>query len=302
MDNSVQRPLPSYANFTYGKSNYGSILKEVLGPLGLQLRQGKWIDAVTLAPPPVREHPSFPSPYRPPAPLAGASGDGRVDASDSTGVADFLAAVSLPDLDTVESPRRLRARASGLLKSSARRMGVSYTELLQSPSPADANTGKLLFFSSGPGVEVSPSVGRAGRLWEISAKASDSISSMDFARIVDFSAWERARVVFGGETRRADATVNFENGGAVTQYSSVFDGLTVDVIGDRWSFVWRGNGSVLEVPGSVGSCASGSSKVSYDSVVGVPLLSRIPVLKYLFSYSDKYDDELLIEVCLEDLT
>jgi len=303
MDNSVQRPLPSYADFVYGRSNYASILREVLGPLGLQLKQGKWVDAVVVLP--LSRDRDLYAPVAPPPPLGGLAGNGGSDPvsdGDSSSVSDFLSLMDLHDIDTVESPRRLRARASGLLKSSARRMGVSYSDLLQSPPPADAVTGKMLFFSSVAGGEVSAGVGRQGRLWDISVKASDSLGSLDFARIVDFSAFEKARVVFGGETRRVDSQINFDNGNAVTQYSSIFDGLTVELSGDRWSFVWRGNGSVLEVPGSLGSCASGSSKVSYDSTVGVPLLSRIPLLKYLFSYADKYDDELLIEVCLEDLT
>jgi|GEM_PF-6511184 len=302
MDHSVQRPVPSYANFSYDRKNYASILKEILNPLGLQLKQGKWIDAIVLMPPPspVREGISPRSPLVPPTPLVGVLGAPGEASSDSLAVQAVLEA--LEDLESPEEPRHFRAKASGLLKSSARKMGVSYTELLQSPSPADANTGKLLFFSSGNAGEIASSVGRPGRLWEISAKASDSLGSLDFARIVDFYAFDKARVVFGGETRRVDSQINYESGSAVTQYSSIFDGLTVDVNGDRWFFIWRGNGSVLEVPGSVGSCASGSSKVSYNSTVGVPLLSRIPVLKYLFSYEDKYDDELLIEVCLEDLT
>jgi hypothetical protein len=107
--------------------------------------------------------------------------------------------------------------------------------------------------------------------------------------------------VFGGEVRRADATLNYQDGTAVTQYSSIFDGLTVDVKKDRWFFVWRREGSILEVPGSVGSCASGSSKVSFDSSVGVPFLSSVPGLRYLFGHIRKYDDELLITVCLEVL-
>jgi hypothetical protein len=125
---------------------------------------------------------------------------------------------------------------------------------------------------------------------------------MDFARIVDFSAHDTARVVFGGETRRVDSDLSdFSKSGTVlTTYTSVFDGLTVDVKGDRWSFVWRGNGSMLEVPGVVGSCASGSSAVKFEGRSGVPWLDKIPVLNYFFSWKNKYEDELLISVCLEE--
>ena len=283
MDYNVQRSVPSYANFVYDRKNYASVLKEILGPLGLRLVQGKWVDAVVVMPPPSREPVAFPPP--PPAPLMGANGE-RGAAAGSSGVeGDSSAAAlslssSLPAVDSsaVRPARRFRAKASGLLRSSARSLGFSYSELVAS--------------ASSDGVS---------RLWEVSARASDSLASLDFARIVDFSAWDTARVVFGGEVRRPDATVNYENGSALTQYSSVFDGLTVDLKGDRWFFLWRREGSILEVPGSVGSCASGSSRVSFDSAVGVPFLSGVPFLRYFFSHVRKYDDELLIAVCLEEV-
>jgi hypothetical protein len=167
--------------------------------------------------------------------------------------------------------------ASGLLRSSARSLGFGYSELLAS--------------ASRDGVS---------QLWNISALASDSLGSLDFARIVRFSAsGDSARVIFGSESRRAESTISYENGSALTQYSSLFDGLTVTLSGDRWSFVWRGSGSLLDVPGVVGQCASGSSKVSFDSAVGIPFLSAIPVLRYLFSHVRKHDDDLLVVVCVD---
>jgi hypothetical protein len=271
MDHGVQRPVPSYANFSYNRSNYSLILKEILNPLGLRLVQGKWIDAVVVLPP--SREPSA-APAHPHAPFMGANGE-RGAASAPAG-ADSSAFV-LPDSLPVASipARRFRVRASGLLRSSVRSLGFSYSELIAGAS------------SDG-----------FSQLWEISVRASDSSGSLNFARIVDFHAWDTAHVVFGGEVRRADATVNYENGSALTQYNSVFDGLTVDVRGDRWFFLWRREGSILEVPGSVGSCASGSSRVSFNSSVGVPFLSAVPVLGRLFSYSRKHDDDLYIFVCL----
>jgi len=275
MDHSVQRPLPSYANFFYGKANYSSILKEVLNPLGLKLVQGKWIDAVVPAPPASEPSPRSVSPAAPPAPLAGAlAGGGGI----AGGVAPVSSDSASSDSVVAPVPRRFRARASGLSKSSARRMGFSYSELLATASAS--------------GFE---------QLWSISALASDSVGSMDFARIVDFSAFDSARVVFGSEVRRPESTLNYENGSAITNYSSLFDGLTVALSGERWSFVWRGSGSVLEVPGSLGSCASGSSNISGESVSGVPFLSSVPFLRYFFSSVSKYSDDLLVSVCVEEL-
>jgi hypothetical protein len=241
MDYNVQRPIPSYANFRYGKSDYASILREILNPLGLKLVQGKWVDADSLS----------------------ASLKSGVDSADAK-------------FDTVKPVRLLRAMAAGILRSSARSLGLSYSELVLN--------------ASSDGVS---------QFWNISALASDSIGSLNFARVIFFRSPDTAHVVFGGEVCRPDATLNYENGTALTQYGSIFDGLTVDVKGDRWYFVWRREGSILEVPGSVGSCASGSSKVSFDSFVGVPFLSRIPGLRYLFSHVRKYDDDFFVRVCLE---
>lgn len=267
MDHSVQRPLPSYAGFSYGRKDYHLILKEVLGPLGLKLVQGKWVDAVVAVPP----VPDSPPPALPPSPLGGELGA-------SGGGPDSLSPVAPQSFaPSVSAPRRFRAMASGLLRSSARSLGFGYSELLAS--------------ASRDGVS---------QLWNISALASDSLGSLDFARIVRFSAsGDSARVIFGSESRRAESTISYENGSALTQYSSLFDGLTVTLSGDRWSFVWRGSGSLLDVPGVVGQCASGSSKVSFDSAVGIPFLSAIPVLRYLFSHVRKHDDDLLVVVCVD---
>ena len=272
MDHNVQRPLPSHASFSYSRQNYHLVLRDVLAPLGLRLVQGRWIDAVVLAP---ASEPS--APPSSPAPLAGASGGPGGGAAPDSAVSDPAPVPEDPALPAELSPRRLRAKASGLLRTSARRMGFSYSELLASASRG--------------GVE---------QLWEVSASASDSLGTLDFARIVHFSAHDTARVIFGSEHRRAESTLNYENGTALTQYSSLFDGLTVDVRGDRWSFVWRGSGSLLEVPGHLGSCAFGSSSVDGEQRKGVPFLSRVPGLRWLFSIESRYHDDLLVVVCLEE--
>ena len=282
MDYNVQRPMPSYADFSYGKGNYAQILKEILNPLGLTVKQGKWMDAIVVLPPP-KETPVI-APTAPPAPLVGASGvrggDSKAANKEEIDIDGFLAGLGLDTLPSSPKSRRLRAKASGLLKSSARRMGFEYSELL-----AGASGG-------------SP-VPQYSQLWEISAIASDSLGTLDFARILDFTAHDTARVIFGSEIRRPESTLNYENGSAITNYSSLFDGLTVNVNGDEWHFVWRGSGSILEVPGAVGSCASGTSRMKFEARRGLPFLSKIPGLKWLFSYEALVDDELLITVCLE---
>jgi hypothetical protein len=285
MDHNIQRPIPSYANFEYSRKNYSAILKEILQPLGLKLVQGKWVDAVVVLPPEPPSYPSF-SQQVSALPIAKAFADSS-GSSDSVSVLSDTVFVPLLLADSVSKPRPLRARASGLLKSSARRMGWDYNELLIEASPSGVNRLR----------------GRAkvNQLWHVAARASDSLCSLDFARIVDFVSGDTSRVVFGGETRRADSDLSSfgVTGSVLTSYTSVFDGLTVEVKGERWSFVWRGSGSVLEVPGMVGSCASGSSKVAYVSAVGVPFLSQIPFLRYFFSWENKEDDELLVTVCVE---
>jgi hypothetical protein len=290
MDNDVQRPLPSYANISYGRSNYASVLKEVLNPLGLKLVQGKWIDAVVLMPPKAEAVPASL-----PAPLWGARAGGGAASPDSgAAVSDSSfsppppdSAVSVAAPAAVSSPRRLRAKASGLLKSSARRLGVSYSEFIVETDRSYLNN---------------PGLGnKYNELWRASARASDSLGSTDFARVIDFISYDTARVVFGSEIRRPEENFNYESGNVITKYGSVFDGLTVEVKSDRWSFVWRGSGSVLEVPGLVGSCASGSSKIVSESRAGIPFLSSIPVLKYLFSYESNWSDELLVAVCVEEV-
>lgn len=286
MDNGVQRPLPAYADFSYNRSNYAAVLREVLQPLNLRLAQGKYIDAVVAMPQREASFASSGYQFSAPAVLAG------IGKSDSLAVE----VGSLPPVSSDASPapapsgpRRLRARASGLLKSSARRLGFEYNELVFSASKASMDR-----HSGGS----NPSMNKVNHLWNVSALASDSLGSLDFARVVDFSAHDTARVVFGGEIRRADSELNYENGTAITQYSSVFDGLTVSLSGDRWSFLWRRDGNILEVPGILGSCASGSSRVSFAGVRGVPFLDKIPGLRWLFSYESRYSDELLVAVCL----
>ncbi|MDR0516324.1 MAG: type II and III secretion system protein [Fibromonadaceae bacterium] len=283
MDHAVQRPLPSYANFGYGKASYAALLREVLGPLGLRLVQGKWVDAVVAAPP----SPAL-SPALPPPPLAGGGGGAGDAGSSSPGEA-----LSLGFLDSLGGPaaspppRRLRARASGLLKSSARRMGAQWGEFF-------AETDRPLLSSRGAS-------NKYAELWRVSLRASDSLGSGDFARVMEFTMLDSsARVVFGSETRRAESTINYETGSALTQYASIFDGLSVSVAGDGWAFVWRGSGSMLEVPGAVGSCASGSSRVAYEARAGVPFLMQVPVLGRLFSWEARQADELLVSVCVEE--
>jgi len=293
MDNAVQRPLPTYANFAYNRQNYVAILKEVLDPLGLRLVQGKVVDAVVQKPQRSEEPSAVAVPL-----FAPRHSDAGVTSPvvPSVAVADSVSPVAVKS-DSVSpvlppSARRLRAKASGLLKSSAKKLGVSYNEVL-------ASAGALA--QTGTRKGASAAFARIGTVWEAAAIASDSLGSLDFARIVDFSAWDTAKVVFGGEIRREDSQIHYENGSSITQYSSIFDGLTVDVRNDRWSFLWRRDGNILEVPGSVGSCASGSSKVSFIARKGVPFLDKIPGLRWLFSYEQNYDDELLVTVCLEEV-
>jgi len=293
MDNAVQRPLPTYANFAYNRQNYVAILKEVLDPLGLRLVQGKVVDAVVQKPQRSEEPSAVAVPL-----FAPRHSDVGVTSpvAPSVAVADSVSPVAVKS-DSASpvlppSARRLRAKASGLLKSSAKKLGVSYNEVL-------ASAGALA--QTGTRKGASAAFARIGTVWEAAAIASDSLGSLDFARIVDFSAWDTAKVVFGGEIRREDNQVHYENGSVVTTYASIFDGLTVDVRNDRWSFLWRRDGNILEVPGSVGSCASGSSKVSFAARKGVPFLDKIPGLRWLFSYEQNYDDELLVTVCLEEV-
>jgi len=298
MDNAVQRPIPTYANFAYNRQNYVSILKEVLDPLGLKLVQGKFVDAVVQKPQHSESNVSLVPPVASLFSGNGVTAPSPVAAAAVTAVTDSGSVSPVPVVSDSAKPvspppaRRLRAKASGLLKSSAKRLGVSYNEVLASASA---------FAQAGTRKGVNAAFAQIKTVWDAAAIASDSLGSLDFARIVDFSAWDTARVVFGGEIRREDSQIHYENGQSVTQYSSVFDGLTVDVVRERWSFLWRRDGSILEVPGSVGSCASGSSKVSFIARKGIPFLDAIPGLRWLFSYEQKYDDELLVTVCLEEV-
>lgn len=280
MDHNVQRPLPSYASFAYGRRNYHEVLREVLGPLGLRLVQGKWMDAVVVAP--AREPKAPPTP---PTPLAGVPGDGGREAPEASAAS---ASDSVPVLDAPKA-RRLRAKASGLLRGSARKMGFEWGDVL----------GNASGFASAGIRSGGHAAASAGSFFDVALIASDSLGSLDFARVVDFYAHDTARVIFGSEVRRAESSITYETGSTMTQYSSLFDGLTVTLVGDRWAFVWRGQNSVLEVPGSVGGCASGTSKIEHESTVGVPFLSRVPVLRWLFSAESRYSDDLLVEVCVE---
>jgi len=296
MDNSVQRPLPSYADFVYNRTNYASILNEVLKPLGLKLVQGKVIDAIVLQPSrEEREINNLSTATPSPAPRMGGGGGVVVVSSpvvnDSS---DSVAVVPEPVPVVVPVVRRLRAKAIGLLRSSARRLGFNHSQLsLKSFSE--------LTKSRSDGVSVFGAYYNVSQVWEFASVASDSLGSLDFARIVDFSAGDTARVVFGGEIRRPESEINYTDGNSVTKYASIFDGLTVDVLKDRWSFLWRRDGSILEVPGLLGSCASGSNNVNYETRQGVPFLDKIPVLRWFFSWEDKVNDELSVVVCLEEI-
>jgi len=296
MDNAVQRPLPSFADFTYNRTNYASILNEVLKPLGLKLVQGKVIDAIVLQPAREEKENHVSTTPLPVSPLWG--GGGGVVAPSQNNGSDSVAFVPEPVPVVVPVVRRLRAKAIGLLKSSARRLGFnhsqlgvkSYSELTKSHS--GSFTGPVTMWGASYSVS---------QVWEFASVASDSLGSLDFARIVDFSAGDSAHIVFGGEIRRPDSEINYKDGNSVTRYASVFDGLTVDVRKDSWFFLWRRDGSILEVPGSLGSCASGSNSVKYETRQGVPFLDKIPGLRWLFSWDNKVNDELTIVVCLEEL-
>lgn len=298
MDNSVQRPIPTYADFAYNRSNYASILREVLSPLGLKLVQGKIVDAVVVQPP--REEVPYANPPTPAPPKWGGGVGGLASSPDSLSVDSLRASPVVDSVPSAPVPgiRRLRAKAIGLLRSSARRLGFNHSQLsVKSASEiTKSHSGSL----TGP-VTLWGANYDVSQVWHFASVASDSLGSLDFARIVDFSAGDTARVVFGGEIRRADSEINYTDGNSVTKYASVFDGLTVDVIKDKWSFLWRRDGSILEVPGSLGSCASGSNNINYESRQGIPFLDRIPGLKWLFSWQDKISDELSVVVCLEEL-
>jgi len=299
MDNSVIRPIPTYADFTYNRSNYAAILKEVLQPLGLKLVQGKVMDAIVVQP--QRDEAVFVPPLSA-APLStppswGGGGGAAVlpsfDSLPAVAVSDSVpAVVSVPS--PVPVARRLRAKAIGLLKSSARRLGFSHSRL-------GVGGSSVLSKTRSGGVTVWGALYDVSQVWEFASVASDSLGSLDFARIVDFSADDVARVVFGGEIRRPDSEINYKDGNSVTQYASIFDGLTVDVNKDRWSFSWRRDGNVLEVPGALGSCASGSNNIKYETRQGIPFLDKIPGLRWFFSWEDKVNDELSIVVCLEEI-
>jgi len=301
MDNSVQRPIPTYADFQYNRTNYVAILNEVLRPLGLKLVQGKVIDAIVLQPSRDVENSNSNSPTPSHiSPSWGGVGGGRAPSSPFPAVPDSAVpdsvsvAVPEPVAPSLPPVRRLRAKAVGLLKSSARRLGFSHSNL-------SVNSSSELSKSLSNGVTVWGKSYNVSQVWEFASVASDSLGSLDFARIVDFSAGDTARVVFGGEIRRAESDINYADGNSVTKYASIFDGLTVDVLRDRWSFLWRRDGSILEVPGLLGSCASGVNNVSYESRQGVPFLDKIPGLRWFFSWEHKVNDELFIVVCLEEL-
>jgi len=296
MDNSVQRPLPSFADFSYNRTNYASILNEVLKPLGLKLVQGKVIDAIVSAPSREEKENNIHATTPLPASSLWGGGGGVVVSSPNSNGSDSVVVlpVSAP-VPVVPGVRRLRAKAIGLLRSSARRLGFNHSQLsLKSSS-------ELTKSRSVDGVTLWGASYNVSQVWEFASVASDSLGSLDFARIVDFSAGDTAHIVFGGEIRRPESEIDYNDGKSVTKYASIFDGLTVDVLKDRWSFLWRRDGSILEVPGSLGSCASGSNNVKYETRQGVPFLDKIPVLRWLFSWENKVNDELSVVVCLEEI-
>jgi len=304
MDNSVQRPLPSFADFSYNRTNYASILNEVLKPLGLRLVQGKVIDAIVSAPS-REEKENNNHATTPPSASPSWGGGGGVVASSSNDnkseVGEFAIAPAgdpVRAVPAVSGVRRLRVGAIGLLRSSARRLGFNHSQLLLKSSSELTKSHSGSF--TGP-VTVWGVSYNVSQVWEFASVASDSLGSLNFARVVDFSAGDTARVVFGGEIRRPESEIDYNDGKSVTKYASIFDGLTVEVFKDRWFFLWRRDGSILEVPGSLGSCASGSNNVNYETRQGVPFLDKIPVLRWLFSWENKVNDELSVVVCLEEV-
>lgn len=46
LDNSIDRQLPLRVKLAYDRTNYTKVLQDVLSPLGIQVRQGKYVDAI----------------------------------------------------------------------------------------------------------------------------------------------------------------------------------------------------------------------------------------------------------------
>lgn len=173
--------------------------------------------------------------------------------------------------------RALSVKVSGLTKTSARRLGLKWSDVLAS---IDQNSIKSL--------------------WAASAVASDSIGTLDFARSVSFAVADSGTLNFGSESRRQNSVMDLENGKSVTSFESVFDGLTLVIHGETYQLQYRQGASVLNVPSVVGFCSLGFADLKYSSKAGLPWLGSLPFVGRLFSIDQTQRDELAITVCVNE--
>lgn len=191
-------------------------------------------------------------------------------------LSDSLRCPSVPKSGPSAS-RPLVVRVSGLLRSSSRRLGVRWSDLLLTASQGDYSF-----------------------VWSASALASDSLGTLDFARSLSFAVRDSGSVTFGAENRRPTSTISRETGQTITEFESVFDGLSVAVNGLDYVLTYRQGSSVLSVPSEIGKCAIGIADLTFDSVSGLPWLGALPYVGYLFSYHVVQTDEMAVTVCVKN--
>lgn len=183
--------------------------------------------------------------------------------------------VTLPVLKT--AARNLNVKVSGLTKTTAKRLGLKWSDVLAS------------FDDNG-----------IRSLWAASVVASDSFASLDFARSVSFAVADSGSLNFGSESRRANTVMDLENGKSVTSFESVFDGLTVNIYRDAYQLQYRQGSSVLIVPSIIGSCSIGIADLNYKAKTGLPLLQGLPFIGKLFRIDNEQRDEMAITVCVNE--
>lgn len=172
--------------------------------------------------------------------------------------------------------RELYVRVSGLSKSSAKKLGVQWNDLIATFANDSFD-----------------------RLYSAALVASDSVGQLNFARSLTFAVRDSGSLTFGSEYRRPASVINSENGSSVTAYESIFDGLSVDIINDAYKLTYRQSNSVLTVPSFVGLCSVGIADISSDVLQTIPYLSSIPYLGELFTFRQNTSDQLAISVCVE---
>lgn len=187
-----------------------------------------------------------------------------------------LKACPVPLIDSLKPIRELYVRVSGLSKSSAKKLGVQWNDLIAT-------------FSND----------RFDRLYSAALVASDSVGQLNFARSLTFAVRDSGSLTFGSEYRRPASVINSENGSSVTAYESIFDGLSVDIINDAYKLTYRQSNSVLTVPSFVGFCSVGIADISSVVLQTVPYLSSIPYVGDLFTFRQNTSDQLAISVCVE---